>query len=176
MVREWFNLRTMSEQGLLFLKLAFQLQSLIDQMAQQKVAQRKDAAKLLNNIADCLDTIEHEVRSGGSNLPRHVGSMKTYIETFDHVFGPLIGQSKARSLKGEMLSLFVGSGRDSFGDDSLGPMVAGFLELRKLTASGTVDELHTNSSIATLSLVAGQLTALAIVLEHADISEKELDA
>ena len=173
MSENWFNLRTMSENGILLLKAVMDLQSLMDRMSKKNSARRMEGARLLEKIADCLTELEIEVRAGGPKIPVLVGRMRTYIEHFEPVFVPLLGKQTAAKFREQLLELFVSTPEATFSGGTYGPMIGGFLELKKLTASGEVDELHTNSSIATLSLVEGQLRALADVLEFAEIATRQ---
>ncbi len=155
-------LKTMSDYGLIVVRVAFQMHEYFAQVIELDEKKRKKAAELLEKMAECLGKIEVEVRSESPDLGHHVGAMREYLSAFPAVFIPLMGEAKARDVQADILSVFTG------GNTELGPMISGFLELKKYTKDGAVSEAHTNASIATMELARGQLSALALLIEFPD--------
>ena len=149
------HLTTMSDYGLVFIRVLFQMREYIDQANGANVKDRKKAADLLEKMAECLGRIEVEVRADRQDLGRDIGAMREYLAAFPSIFTPLLGETKTKEVQANMCSLFVR------GDSEFGPMGGGFLELKKYTEEGLVTEAHANASIATITLVQGQLGALA---------------
>ncbi len=148
-------LKTMSEYGLIFVQVALQLREYFEQGNVADEKDRKNAAVLLKKMAECLSKIEVEVRSENPKLGHSVGAMREYLSAFSAIFTPLLGETKAREVQSDILGMFTGADRE------LGPMISGFMELKRYTNDGMVSEAHTNASIATITLVQGQLEALA---------------
>jgi len=155
-----FTLRTMSEHGLLLLKLVFQMQDAMQKYQQADNADRVKAAALLRKMATCLKEIYDEVKSEKPSASKHAGSMRIYLSNFEKRFSPLIGRAEAQRLKAELMTLFV---TNEFED---GPMISGFLALEPNRNSGE-DEFseHVQASITSLILAYEQLEAMADVVE-----------
>ncbi len=154
-----FELRTMSEHGLLFLKIVFALQEALAKYNEANEADRAKAATLLRKMAACLKEIDQEVAAEKPNPAKHVGSMRVYLSGFKSRFAPIIGDRKAESLEQELMSLFD----STEGDD--GPMISGFIALKKIAEEGLVGEQHLRASLITLVQVREQLEATADVIE-----------
>ncbi|SDE85252.1 hypothetical protein SAMN04488117_101477 [Celeribacter baekdonensis] len=154
-----FELRTMSEHGLLFIKMVFALQDAIAKYSDANEADRVKAAELLRKMAACLKEIDQEVAAEKPNPTKHVGSMRVYLSTFKSRFAPVIGDREAEKLEHELMSLFD----TTEGDD--GPMISGFIALKKYAEEGLVDDEHLRASLITLVQVREQLEATADVIE-----------
>lgn len=156
-----FELRTMSEHGLLFLKIVFALQDSLEKYAEANSKDRTNAAILLRKMAACLKEIDKEVASENPNPAKHVGSMRVYLSGFKSRFAPIVGGPEAERLEKELLSLFV----SKEGDD--GPMISGFIALKKEYAKrGPAGDEHLSASLITLVQVREQLEATADVIEY----------
>ncbi|GGH57117.1 hypothetical protein GVY41_13730 [Frigidibacter albus] len=152
-------LLTFSESGLALLKIVFQLQSLMETSRAQDEAKRQKAAELLIEMANCLGEIEKEIRSDTPELGRLVGKVRAYIEAFPSVFGPLIENQRAKDYASQFSILFEGE------PQTYGRMIDGLLELKRFESEDAVDSAHVNASIATLTLVQGQLEALSELIQ-----------
>ncbi len=155
-----FTLRTMSEHGLLLLKLVFQMQDAMQKYQQADQNDRVKASALLRKMAKCLREIYDEVRSEKPRPSKHAGSMRVYLSNFEKRLAPLIGGAEAERLKAELMTLFATKEFEE------GPMISGFVALEPNRNSGE-DEFseHVQASITTLILVYEQLEAMADVIE-----------
>ena len=101
-----FSLTTISEYGLLMLRIVFNFQSTLSKVNEAELADRVRAAKYLRQISACLTEIDHELNRDNPRLSKHAHSMRIYLKSFEDRFTPLIGAVEARRLKLGLEELF----------------------------------------------------------------------
>ncbi|WP_238367084.1 hypothetical protein [Mesobacterium pallidum] len=159
LIEHMVDLRTWSESGIVLLVTVLEFQSQVKDRARAiDEGKRANASKLLNNMAQTIESLEREIRSETPIVDPLLGKMRVYLAAFKDIFEPLLGKAAAGAIYDRLAELFLARADG-------GPLlVHGLLEMKKHHGSSD-QQGHCNAAIATLTLAAEQLFALAEIVE-----------